>query len=160
MVVDSAVRQHFLPFTTVPTTHQGRGGRGRRRWLEVLVDFPPVLGEIARDHVEAELGQYGTGRLPVQQEGERRPHQCLRRGRLQAELGFQLARHGHDVARFGLAVPDSYSEVPVGLAGHKDSRQRWHSAHGSGARPASDLWPIEITPWKRSNCGLIPPGDA
>ncbi len=66
MVADSTVRQHFLPLQPFPLLIRGRGGPAERRWLEVLVDFPPVLGEIARYHVEAELGQYGTGRLPVQ----------------------------------------------------------------------------------------------
>ena len=77
-----------------------------------VLDFPAVLGEIARDDLEAEPGQDRAGWFPVEQEGERRPDQFLRRGRLEPEVGFDPARYRHDVAGLRLAVADLTVKFP------------------------------------------------
>jgi hypothetical protein len=107
----------------------------RRYWLaqalQVLMELSRVLGEIARNYVEAELRENRSSRFAVEQECERCPYECLSGSVSQPQVCLEPARYGHDVPRLCLTVPDLDGETAIGLAGDENGGPTGHGINRS-----------------------------
>lgn len=97
------------------------------------MDLAAVLGEIARDQLEAELPQDGSGRLPLEEEVKRGTDQFLPGNPPEAELLPEPARYRNEMLCLGVPLTDPDGENAVCLWGDKDNRPCRHADHGTGA---------------------------